>query len=46
MNAIYGLLFAGLTSAADFEVRIQRDKFILRSQGRYTLVRWHTRHAI
>ncbi|DBA91791.1 TPA: hypothetical protein ACH3X1_003378 [Trebouxia sp. C0004] len=27
----------GLTSAADFEVRIERDKFILRSNGRYTL---------
>ncbi|DBA93157.1 TPA: hypothetical protein ACH3X2_003466 [Trebouxia sp. C0005] len=27
----------GLNSAADFEVRIQRDKFTLRSEGRYTL---------
>ena len=29
---------AGLTSAKDFEVHIQNDKFILKAKGRYNLV--------
>lgn len=34
----YVVYMAGLTSARDFEVCIQHDKFILRSEGRFNLV--------
>lgn len=33
---------AGLTSAKDFEVRIEHDRFILRAEGRYNLVLPHS----
>lgn len=37
---------AGLTSAKDFEVRIEHDRFILRAEGRYNLVLLNTQKSV